>query len=104
MAIISNGTTVASGGSVTVSSSAVASGIASISVGAVGSYAFMQSQNNSNFLTEGNTHAGSNLFYTNAHTYASNSASGTWRCMGTSLRSSDSTNYGARATLWLRIS
>lgn len=98
MAFISNGTTVASGGSVTVSSSAVATGTAGISVGAVGSYAFIHSNNNTT-TTQGTTFS-SGLYYSNAEGQTGNSPSGTWRQMGHRAGSFNN----RKTTLMLRIS
>lgn len=72
---------------------------AGASVGAVGSYALLRQ--NLGSYTEGNTLAGSSLFYTGAGGNSqSNSPSGTWRLMGaTNLNSG-----GDRCSVWLRIS
>ncbi len=101
MAFISNGTTVASGGSVSVSSSAIGSGTSGLSAGAVGSYmlAVMDVWAQETF---GNTEAGSNLKPCNvAGTGAGGTQSGTWRCLGGTVGSTDA-SYNA--TVWLRIS
>lgn len=72
---------------------------AALSVGAVGSYAFL-GQIVPSLSGAGTTNAGSNLEYTNAAgATPSGSPSGTWRLMGR-------TNAGAGAastSLWLRI-
>jgi hypothetical protein len=98
MAIISNGTTVASGGSVTVSSSAVASATASVSAGAVGSYALISRSSDAN-ANEGTTYSGS-LYFSNVNVGRPRTASGTWRLMGTF----QTTNSSANCTVMLRIS
>ena len=82
----------------------VLSATAGLSAGAVGSYGFMFTNGTSTLLTAGVTRAGSLLFFSTAHTYNSGGGSGTWRCLGASMRSSDSSNYGSKTTLWLRIS
>jgi hypothetical protein len=66
---------------------------AGASVGAVGTYAFLQGVTGS----AGVTAAGSSLFYADRAGGNSGSPSGTWRMMGYSLVSD-------RATVWLRIS
>ena len=101
MALISNGTTVASGGSVTVSSSAVASGNAGIAGNAVGSYMFAKenSWTNRNY---GGTLAGSGLSPTNGEGNAPGTTlSGTWRIMG---YTTGNQGPGYNSTLYLRIS
>lgn len=101
MALISNGTTVASGGSVTVSSSAVLTATASASVGAVGTYGLLRHNNNSQTYTEGSTISGSSIEWTACSGAVGGSyASGTWRAMGRKWIGSNT----AYATVWLRIS
>ena len=124
MAIISNGTTVASGGNLQAprltgnmpaingssltnlpasapSTSQVLSATASASVGAVGTYAWLRHNNNSSTYTQGQTLAGSNLEYsTGGGNYGGNNPSGTWRAMGVKSTGGNS-NF---VTLWLRIS
>lgn len=102
MALISNGTTVASGGSVTVSSSAVASATASISADAVGSYALLKKADTSNY-SRGDTTSGSLTFVSVVGDSSGYnlSASGTWRCMGHKIGQNV---IAPQTTLWLRIS
>jgi hypothetical protein len=98
MAIISNGTTIASGGSLSVSANPPSS------AGAVGTYALcrMESWSAESF---GNTEAGSNLSPVSCAFGNGNSSgstqSGTWRCMGSTVG-----NSGAEynTTVWIRIS
>jgi len=106
MAFISNGTTVATGGSLqnvpAPSNSQILSGVASVSAGNIGCYALlcMESWAEENF---GNTEAGSNLRSVSSQG-APNSGgtqSGTWRCMGRTLGNSGN-SYNT--TVWLRIS
>jgi len=81
MALISNGTTVASGGSVTVSSSAVASGTAGITAGAVGSYAILYFDTGTTYGI-GTAHGSSAMYWSNvANYYLTSQPSGTWRIM-----------------------
>ena len=82
--------------------SQVASATASISAGAVGSYAALGNYYNSDTKNIGDTNAGSNMFPVNFNGGSQSSTrSGTWRCMGYSSPSGD---FGARQTVWLRIS
>ena len=125
MAIISNGTTVASGGNLEASrltgtasafngsnitnlpssaptTSQVASATASISANAVGSYAFLKNNYNNQTKDGGSTLAGSYCAYADAsgsHEPYTN-RSGTWRSMG---RTQGNNNAG-RTTVMLRIS
>lgn len=105
MAIISNGTTVASGGSVQGSganltnlpssaptTSQVLSATASASVGAVGTYA--QLWINGSTRNPGDTLSSNDLQF---GPITGNTASGTWRIMGKS-------NDDDRVSVWLRIS
>jgi len=105
MAFISNGTTVASGGSLqnvpAPSTSQVLSSTASASVGAVGTYGQLRHNNNSQTFTEGSTIAGSSLEWSSGGgTVGGSNASGTWRAMGRKWTGGTS-NY---STVWLRIS
>lgn len=101
-----------------ISSSVAGSAIAELSVGAVGSYAFLKSVVSTTF-NPGATTSGSNLRYAgmigagdgslsgNATSYqASGTPSGTWRCMGYSrwIGSSGEDDGFNGLTLWLRIS
>lgn len=82
---------------------------AAASVGAVGTYAFLRS-NNTTTVSPGGTKAGSNLRYSGVRFQGQGTAlgpidsapSGTWRCMG--FDSSDAYFGHTAATLWLRIS
>lgn len=109
MAIISNGTTVASGGTVrgsasnlsnipAPSNSQILSGVASASAGATGSYAFLNWDNGSN-TNQGST-SSSSLYYANGAGGLGQQPSGTWRQMG--YRANDTNEK--RSTVWLRIS
>ena len=82
--------------------SQVASATASISAGAVGSYAALGNYYNSDTKNIGDTNSGSNMFPVNFNGGSQSSTrSGTWRCMG---YSSPSGEFPARQTVWLRIS
>lgn len=105
MALISNGTTIASGGSLSVSTTPttaqVASATAGISAGAVGCYSALGNYYNSDSKNYGVTHGGSNMFPVNFNGGNQSSArSGTWRCMGYSAGG----DFSSRQTVWLRIS
>ena len=108
MALISNGTTIASGGSLSVSTtpttSQVASATSGISADAVGSYALLGSYYESLGLNFGSTRAGTYLIPVNVNggspTASQNRRSGTWRNMGYV----SGEELGQRSTLWLRVS
>tara|TARA_R100001463_G_scaffold90358_1_gene145079 strand:+ start:89 stop:424 length:336 start_codon:yes stop_codon:yes gene_type:complete len=111
MAIISNGTTVASGGSLqnipSPSNSQILAGVASAGANVVGSYASLYNHSSFSQHTHGQTQGinGSNdyRFATTAGSHTSNSyPSGTWRCMGWSYHQGG--NRIERVTIWLRIS
>jgi len=81
-------------------------------VGAVGTYAFAATSNNTSTISAGSTIAGSNLLYAGvswssgfgASIASSGSLSGTWRAMGfKGARVQDVAN-ARESTLWLRIS
>ena len=93
MALISNGTTIASGGGLSVSANPPTT------AGAVGTYLFgYHTQNNQQ--TIGNTVSG-DLYQANAGgLYTGSSLSGTWRVMGFKYSSGNPD----RCTLWVRIS
>lgn len=92
-----DGTWATAGGAPTTAQ--VLSATAGANVGEVGSYALLRQ--NLGAYTEGNTLAGSSLFYTGAGGNSqSNSPSGTWRLMGASNLGS----AGDRCSVWLRIS
>lgn len=79
----------------------VASAIAGLGVGAVGSHAFLRSPSAGINASSGSTLSGSSLIYTGvAATVSSGGASpsGTWRCLG------DITSGALYGTLWVRIS
>ena len=112
MALISNGTTIASGGSLSVSTtpttSQVLSATASASVGSVGTYAMLKNSSHSSY-TEGTTVSTSNnlSFGSNSDGYNRGDnnnvwVSGTWRVMG-SVRDTNNNNQG-KTSVWLRIS
>ena len=87
--------------SVTPTTSQVASATASISAGAVGSYAALGNYYNSDAKNIGDTNSGSNMFPVNFNGGNQSSArSGTWRCMGYSAGG----DFSTRQTIWLRIS
>jgi hypothetical protein len=112
MAFISNGTTVATSGSLqnvpAPTNSQILTGVASVSVGGVGSYAFgshntngTSNVNSTSHKNPGTTHSGSQIIYCNAHSnWYGAAGSGTWRCMGYGYQ------YGmhTKATVYLRIS
>lgn len=109
MAIISNGTTVASGGSVrgsasnlsnipAPSNSQILSGVASVSAGAVGCYGLLLNGSGSATST-GSTASGLDWANTGGQ-FNSTGTSGTWRQMG--HRTGDSNER--KTTLYLRIS
>ena len=104
MAFISNGTTIASGGSLDVSASPPST------AGAIGSYAFLGDQSNSlgssyPGASFGGTLAGSNLKPHNANGGQSGSTqSGTWRCMGYSQNASSGGTGAPTVCVWIRIS
>lgn len=112
MAIISNGTTVASGGTVrgsatnltsipAPSSANVGSATASLSLGAVGTYAQIQYPNNSVTVNAGNTSSASNLYYSSGTGYNQDTRpSGTWRVMG----QKNTGGTDSFISVWLRIS
>jgi hypothetical protein len=111
MAFISNGTTVATGGSLqnvpAPTTSQVGTSTSGLSADAVGSYAMLgarSNQSSSNQKDFGQTLSGSSLEPRSAGGYQSdeNNRSGTWRCMGHKAAfNNDLTNS---TTLWLRIS
>ena len=101
-----------------VSSSVVGSATAGLSLGAVGTYAFLKSITNTTF-NPGATTSGSNLRYagmvgagdssltgTATSYWATGTPSGTWRCMGYSryIATSGEDDGFNGLTLWLRIS
>ena len=101
MALISNGTTIASGGSLSVSTtpttSQVLSAQASTSAGAVGSYV-LGHQTSGTYTTAG--HTSNYVLYADCTGNGGNQASGTWRQMG----NRPAGNTGQKGTLWIRIS
>jgi len=98
MALISNGTTIASGGSLSVSANPPSN------AGATGTYALLRMES---WATEsfGNTEAGSNLSPVScafgSGDSAGNTRSGTWRCMGSTTGNS---GQEYNTTVWIRIS
>lgn len=105
MAFISNGTTVASGGSLqnvpAPSSANVGTATAGLSAGAVGTYVAGR-YNSGTTYSGGSTISGSSLKYANfGPSGDSGSLSGTWRAMG---RAGPFGYNDNTATVWLRIS
>lgn len=102
MALISNGTTIASGGSLSVSASPPST------AGNVGTYALMgaTSSNTTNSYQRsfGATLGGSDLKPRTANGLNDNTSarSGTWRCMG--YKAAYNSDLGNSTTLWIRIS
>ena len=126
MALISNGTTIASGGSVsynrltdtptiptntnqlTNGAGFITSATPPTTLGAVGTYALMRNDGggfNTN-IEPGATLSGSAITYANAHAtgYTNTSATGTWRCMGWAAPQNADVNYGNKTTVYVRIS
>tara|TARA_R100001230_G_C5604671_1_gene117688 strand:+ start:165 stop:482 length:318 start_codon:yes stop_codon:yes gene_type:complete len=105
MAFISNGTTVASGGSLqnvpAPTNSQILSGVASVSAGSVGAYHGMQ-YDHGNATSPGSTISGSNIRNASFGGNVNNNinVSGTWRQMG--HRNGD--NDSRKCTVYLRIS
>ena len=101
MAFISNGTTVASGGSLqnvpAPTNSQILSGVASTSVGAVGSYA--QGKLNAT-KNPGDTFSGNSNDYQYGVWTETKLPSGTWRVMGKTYSGNDA----GRVTVVLRVS
>ena len=97
MAIISNGTTIASGGSLSVSANPPST------VGAVGTYALLRNGEYSD-KNAGDTQSGGNLTYCSAEqsNFHSGTPSGTWRIMGRA-RNVDNNNNGKNC-IYIRIS
>ena len=111
MAFISNGTTVATGGSLqnvpAPSTANVGTATSGLSASAVGSYAMLGARSNfsqSNQRDFGGTLGGSNLEPRSAGGYQSdeNTVSGTWRCMG--HKAGFNNDLHNSTTMWLRIS
>ena len=98
MAIISNGTTIASGGSLSVSASPPST------LGAVGTYAILTIDNSNNWgQSQGATFAGSGMRYSNCMgTGFSGTPSGTWRLMGRT--GAGAGVYEQATSVWIRIS
>lgn len=86
--------------SATVTKSSVLSATAGASAGAVGTYAFLNRNQNAG-AAFGETVPGSQLRPTNADQHHGPTHRGTWRCMGQIFSGGDSWR---RSTLWLRIS
>ena len=104
MAIISNGTTVASGGSVRGSASNLTGISTPTGSNQVGTYVLGRGDNSTKYY--GATESANSITPTTNDSYyiqagSTWSYSGTWRCMGYKTNA----NQGrARATLWVRIS
>ena len=104
MAFISNGTTVATGGSLqnvpAPSSSDVATAITGISTGAVGSHGFFK-RTSVTQTNPGDQVSGNDLKYSNGNGNAGTNPGGTWKCMAFSIANS---NSASRTTLYVRLS
>ena len=102
MALISNGTTIASGGSLSVSASPPSS------VNVVGSYGNIINAEINTTFNPGDTTAmnGSSdwRFASNKSFNVNTYPAGTWRCMGASESKATAANANDRSTLWIRIS
>ena len=110
MAIISNGTTIASGGSLSVAptNSQILSGVASASTNSVGSYSMLYNTNQNTEYQIGQTraHNGSSSYkFSACGSFGPSSTypAGTWRCMG-AADDKNTNSLNNRATIWLRIS
>ena len=108
MAFITNGTTVATGGSLqnvpAPSSSQVGSGIAGLSPGDVGSFGILQYYTSGVAVGVGSTTAGSGLRWSNLNGNPPNSQTtlqGTWKSTGPALNSG---NALQRGVVYYRIS
>ena len=103
-----NGSNITNLPSQTPSDSDILDGVASASVGGVGSYAFgskntngTTNANSTSHVSPGSTVSGSQMIYSNAHSnWHSAAGSGTWRCMGYGYQNGMHT----KATVYLRIS
>jgi hypothetical protein len=112
MAIISNGTTVASGGSLqnvpAPTNSQILTGVASAGANVVGSYAMIHNKNINTNFNPGTTQAmnGANDYeFSSANNYkVVTHPSGTWRCMGASESKATASQSADRTTIWIRIS
>tara|TARA_S200002703_G_scaffold148906_1_gene146039 strand:- start:368 stop:658 length:291 start_codon:yes stop_codon:yes gene_type:complete len=96
MALISNGTTIASGGSLSVSVTPPST------FNAVGSYAFLRNENNASTRQAGDTISGSNTPCDSDGNGGTGSSSGTWRVMG--KMSGSGADGRNRTTVCIRIS
>jgi len=96
MALISNGTTVVSGGGLSVSASPPST------FNVVGSYGFLSNDNNASARQAGDTISGSNKACDSDGNPGTASSSGTWRVMGYMAGSGDDGRN--RTTLCIRIS
>ena len=105
MAFISNGTTVASGGSLqnipAPSNSQILTGVASASAGAVGSYGLVRAHS-SQYVSAGSNATGTLTFCSGHGGTSGTTCSGTWRVMG-ALDAINPANDHLR-TVMLRIS
>jgi hypothetical protein len=97
MALISNGTTIASGGSLSVSASPPSSLNA---VGSTAALSYYDSTANPGTTVAPNYNWGWSTFAANTYSVHSDRPTGTWRCMGYVA----SGNYGSRGSVWIRIS
>ena len=103
MALISNGTTIASGGSLSVSASPPSS------VNVVGSYAVIHNKNINTNFDPGTSQAmnGANDYeFSSCNNYKKENThpSGTWRCMGASESKATASSGADRTTMWIRLS
>lgn len=80
-----------------VTTASVLSATSGLSIGAVGSYAFLRQPTSVGAQYPGDIVSGSSLRYSNSERDQYSSLSGSWRCLGYSL-------YADRPTVWVRIS
>jgi hypothetical protein len=84
--------------SVTPSTAQVLSATAGLSVGSVGSYAFLRKTSSGTAATPGSTFSGASMRYTDSERYSGTVVgSGTWRCLAHQA-------FWDRGTVWVRIS
>jgi len=110
MALISNGTTIASGGSLSVSTTPTTSQVLTATSGlthnSVGAYAFLRLDTGSGTSNVyGSNRNGNDLRPTNASGFdeSGNDVGGTWKCLGhTKYPTTNAQNQ--RASLYLRVS
>jgi|TARA_R100001443_G_scaffold24382_1_gene36741 hypothetical protein len=83
------------------SSANVGTANAGLAVNSVGSYALCTVESSNSGQNAGDTFSGDGLRYANCNGQRSGTPSGTWRCMGYTLTTTNSTS---KTTNWLRIS